>query len=171
MPKLFLKLTKLNSQRHTAARIGRASALSAIIFALCMTKTFAMGGAPNPDAPTTACINGNAIRDSGIISRCQWANAQTGWNSIRLKINPDIPHSGYHKGQILSAYFSTRLSLCAGQSDTECGGSPADLIGRIIGNGTTFQFKADPNTFMEAKISAYKINGVTHYGLDSCLCR
>jgi hypothetical protein len=156
--------TRQKSGRHSRTIIG-------IITALCAGAALAMGDAPDPDAPTSACLQGEAVQDSGLISQCRWANANTGMNSVRFTIHPDKPHARYHKGEIITAYFSTGVSLCDGQSDTTCGGRPQEITGQIIGNGATFNFKAGSDAFMEAKIKAYQINGVTHFGLDSCVCR
>ncbi|WPL18699.1 hypothetical protein Thiowin_03786 [Thiorhodovibrio winogradskyi] len=158
--------------RDTMIRwLAAGSAQTTLIFGLSTMLAFAMGDAPEPDLPTSPCIQGEAVTGNGAISRCQWANAHTGWNSVRLEINPDKPHSGRSKGEILNAYFSTRMSLCDDQSDTECLGRPDDLIGLIIGNGATFRFKAGSDTFMEGKIKAFTSDGVTYFGFGECTCR
>ncbi|WP_143742044.1 hypothetical protein [Thiorhodovibrio frisius] len=152
-------------------QIAGGSARAALFFGLSTALAFAMGGAPDPEASTSPCIQGEAVTGNGAISRCQWANAQTGLNSVRLKINPDKPHSGRPKGEILDAHFSTRVSLCDGQSDTECLGRPMELIGLIVGNGATLRFKAGSDTFMEGKIKTFQTDGVTYFGLGECNCR
>lgn len=142
-----------------------------LILALFGTPVLGMGGAPDADAPPPACVGGEASRISGWISKCQWEGANSGLHSVRLRINPDEDNGRYFKGEILDAYFSTHVLLCDGESDGRCDARAEALIGRIVGNGETFQFEAGPDIVMEAKIKAYDIDGVTHYGFASCTCR
>lgn len=130
-----------------------------------------MGSAAPPEAPPSACIEGEAIQVSNTISECQWANAQTGVNSVRLMVNPSEQHSRHSPGEILDAFFSTQVSFCGDASSPDCGDRPARLIGRIMGQGETLLFKAGADTFMEGKIKSYNNNGVTYFGFDSCICR
>ncbi|MBK5967987.1 MULTISPECIES: hypothetical protein [Thiorhodovibrio] len=158
----------MESKSNTIASVLTCAAL---IFSLSPAMVFAMGSEPDPNAPPPPCTGGQATQASGWISKCQWAAINTGLHSVRLRINPDEKNGRYLKGEILDAHFSTRVSLCDGQSDGKCRGQPKDLIGRIVGNGETFQFQAGPDIVMEGKIKAYDIDGVTHFGFASCTCR
>lgn len=152
-------------------RTPKNHAYALLLFAVCTGQALSMGSAPDPNRTTSACLSGEAIQDGADWTRCQWANAETGWNSVRLQIHPERPHSQDLWGQIQSAHFSTRVSLCEDQSDTACTGTTADLFGRFVTNSMTFRFKVGSDTFMEGKIGTHTVGGIRHYGFIACDCR
>ncbi|MBK1648358.1 hypothetical protein [Rhabdochromatium marinum] len=141
-----------------------------LLLTLCSAQLCAMGDAPDPEAASKICLKGEAVKLSGTVSECRWANAQTGWNSVTLTINPDEPYDTRESGEILDAYFSTGVTYCdVAAEDEACESRSSAMIGHIIARSDSFEFRAG-DAVLEGQVESYRINGKTYYGFAACVC-